>query len=95
MMTTNGETFYRVLLLGLLLCVALYAEETVHFLHYGWKSADTDGWISDISKCQRVPGSDTDLECPIRGYGLTRYRYRDRDHKSTGPNVPNKIFLVY
>ncbi len=92
-MITNGKIFYRVLLLGLLLCVALYAEETVHFLHYGWKSIDTDSRVSDISKCRRVPASDTELECPIRGYGLTRYRIKD--HKDTERSVPNNIILVY
>jgi hypothetical protein len=92
-MITSEKTFYRALLLGLLLCVALYAEEAVHFIHYGWNSPDTDAWISDISKCQRVARSSTDLECPIAGYGLALYRYMD--HKDPGHNTPNDIVIVY
>jgi hypothetical protein len=92
-MITNGKTFYRVLLLGLLLCVALHTEETIHFLHYGWKSVDTDSLVGDISKCRPVPGSDTELECPIRGYGFTRYRYKN--HKDAERSVPNNVLLVY
>jgi hypothetical protein len=92
-MITNEKTFSRVLLLGLLVCVALYAEETVHFLQYGWKSPDTTYWISDISKCQRVAGSSTDLKCPIAGYGLALYRYME--HKDPRHNTPNDIFIVY
>jgi hypothetical protein len=92
-MITSEKNFYRVLLLGLLLCVALYAEETIHFLHYGWKDPDSDAWISDISKCKRVAGSSTDLKCPIRGYGLALYRYRD--HKAPGHDTPNDIVMVY
>jgi hypothetical protein len=92
-MILSEKTFYRVLLLGLLLCGALYGEETVHFLRYGWNNPDTDAWINDISKCQRVPGSSIDLECPIRGYGLALYRYKE--HKEPGHDKPNEIFLVY
>ena len=92
-MIRSEKTFYRVFLLGLLLCLILYAEEAVHFLHYGWRSQDTDSWVSDISKCQRVEGSSTDLKCPIKGYGLVLYRYRD--YKVPGHNTPNDIFLVY
>jgi hypothetical protein len=92
-MIQNEKIFYRVLLLGLLLCITLYAEETIHFLRYGWNSTDTDYWINDISKCQRVPGSNTDLDCPIRGYGLTRYRYRE--HRDAEHDTPNNISIVY
>jgi hypothetical protein len=92
-MVHSEKTFYRIFLPGLLLCLALYAEETVHFLHYGWNSPDNAAWIGDLSKCQRVPGSNTDLECQIRGYGLARYRYR-QDAKDPKNNMPNHIFFV-
>lgn len=76
--------FYRALLAGLLLCLVLYAEEAVHFMRYGWNSPDNDTWGRDVSDCRPVPGRSMDIECPVRGYGLTRYRYLD--HKDPAHN---------
>jgi hypothetical protein len=91
-MITSEKNFYRIVLLGLLLCVALYAEETVHFLHYGWKSPGDELWGKDISKCQPVPGS-TYLECPIKGYGMARFRYLH--HRDPGHYTREDIVIVY
>jgi hypothetical protein len=66
------------LLAGLMLCLALYAEETLHFARYGWVSPDNDAWTRDISGCHFVPGSSRDIECPVRGYGNARYRFGSR-----------------
>jgi hypothetical protein len=92
-MITSEKNFYRVLLLGLLLCVALYAEETVHFIHYGLNSPYDELWMTDISKCQQVRGSSTELECPIKGYGLVRCRYKN--HRDPGHNTPKDLEIVY
>ena len=92
-MIHSERNFYCVFLSGLMLCAALYTEEALHFLHYGWHSPDNDAWISDISKCRRVPGSATDMECPIGGYGMARYRYRN-DEKDPRNNMPNHLFFV-
>ena len=91
-MISSEKTFYRVLLLGLLLCVALYAEETIHFIHYGLKNP-YELWMKDISKCQRVPGSSTEFECPVEGYGMVRCRYKD--HSDPGHNTPKDLVIVY
>jgi hypothetical protein len=92
-MFTSERGFYCALLSGLLLCAALYAEEAVHFVRYGWNSPDSAARVRDISKCQRVAGSSVEFECPIRGYGLALYRYsdpRDPEH-----NTPNDILQVF
>jgi hypothetical protein len=75
--TSNDRTFRRLLALGLALCLALYAEEAIHFLRYGWNSADNDPATRSLANCRPVPGSATDLECPVRGYGMARYRGPD------------------
>jgi len=70
------EKFFRpILLAALILCAALYAEETLHFARYGWSSPDNDAWTRDISNCRLVPGSTRDIDCPVRGYGHARYRF--------------------
>jgi hypothetical protein len=61
-----------------MLCLVLYAEETLHFARYGWASPDNDSWTRDISHCHLVPGSSRDIECPVRGYGNARYRFGPR-----------------
>jgi hypothetical protein len=86
-MIENNKAFYSVFLSGLALCIGLYAGEAVHFIRYGWHSADTDYWVSDLSKCRSVQGSETDLECPIPGYGWALYRYRDLEDKRRSPHV--------
>lgn len=75
-MMRNGRTFHRILVVALALCVALYSEETIRYLRYGWNSPDNSPWTRDLSQCRPVPGSSTDIECPVRGYGLARYRYQ-------------------
>jgi hypothetical protein len=75
-MTRNEWGFRCTVVCGLLLCVGLYAEEAAHYLRYGWRSADNSPWTRDLSQCRAVPGSGTDIECPVRGYGMARYRYR-------------------
>jgi hypothetical protein len=93
MIPTRDKSFYWALLSGLLLCAALYAEETIHFFRYGWHKPDSDARVSDSSKCQRVRGSSEDFECPIRGYGLALYRYKNpNDPKRT---LLNDIYQVY
>jgi hypothetical protein len=92
-MAHSEKAFYIVFLLGLILCAALYAEETAHFLRYGWNSPDSAEWIADLSKCQRVLGSNTDMECQIRGYGSARYRYK-KNAKDPKNNMPNHIFFI-
>lgn len=88
----SEKIFYRILLPGLLLCLALYAEEAVHFLHYGLISPDNDAWTRDISSCKPVTGNITEIECPVRGYGMARYRYKF--HIDPGHHIRNSIFFV-
>jgi hypothetical protein len=84
--------FYYALLSALTICAALYVEETVHFVRYGWHSLDSDFRVNDITKCHRVAGSNVEFECPINGYGSALYRYSD--HRDPKHNTPNDIFLV-
>jgi hypothetical protein len=70
--------FLPLILAGLAVCLVLYAVETAHFVRYGWHSPDNDAWNRDISACRPVPGSSTDIECPVRGYGYARYRFGPR-----------------
>jgi hypothetical protein len=70
--------FLPLILASLAVCLVLYAIEAAHFVRYGWRSPDNDAWNRDISACQPVPGSSTDIECPVRGYGHARYRFGPR-----------------
>ena len=72
------KLFLSLILAGLALCIVLYTVEIAHFVRYGWRSPDNDAWNRDISACQPVPGSSTDIECPVRGYGSARYRFGPR-----------------
>jgi len=76
----------RILTGSLLLCAALYAEETVHFLQYGWNSPDNRPFTRDMSSCRPVPGKAGDVECPVEGYGWARYRYRFADRRDPRHN---------
>jgi hypothetical protein len=88
-MIRNERAFRRILLSCLALCLALYAEETVHYLRYGWNSPDNSPWTRDLSQCRPVPGSRTDIECPVSGYGMARYR--DRNHRP--PPYNDMVFI--
>jgi hypothetical protein len=79
-MIRNDKIFYRVLTVSVFLCVALYAEEVVHFMHYGWDSPDNNFFTRDMSVCRPVPGKSADVECPIKGYGWARFRYNQKYH---------------
>jgi hypothetical protein len=78
------ERFLHVIYVGLLLCAVLYAEEALHFLTFGWSGPDNDPWTREVTDCRAVPGSATDIDCPVRGYGTARYRYRS--HQFPGHN---------
>lgn len=88
-MIRNNRVFYPIFFLSLLLCLGLYAEEARHYMHYGWNSPDNIAWTRDISTCHPVPGSTTDIECPVWGYGMARYRYKDHDDP-----LHNDIFFI-
>jgi hypothetical protein len=90
-MIRNDKVFYRVLAVSVLLCVALYAEETVHFMRYGWSSPDNNFFTRDMTDCKPVPGKITDVECPIRGYGWTRFRYNQNFHSSFKRNFIDAV----
>ena len=79
-MIRNDRIFFRVFAISTLLCAVLYAEEIAHFMHYGWDSPDNDFFTRDMSVCKPVPGSNIDVECPIRGYGWARFRYNQNYH---------------
>ena len=83
------KLFNKLAAWGLLLCLVLYAEETVHFLHYGWKGPDNLLATRDVSDCRPVPGKNMDMECPVRGYGWARVRYKDHD----GPNYTHMKYI--
>lgn len=74
-MMDNDRIFYPVLLAALAICLGLYAEEALHFKHFGWSCPDNDTRTRDITRCQPVAGSATDVECPVEGYGLQRYQF--------------------
>lgn len=93
-MIQNDKTFYWALGLGLLLCVALYAEEGIHFIRYGLNSPDNDPLIRDVSQCQRVPGSSTDIECPVQGYGSLRYRYENLNFPDPEHKIRNNMVVI-
>jgi hypothetical protein len=93
-MMRNDRTYYCVLVLGLLLCVGLYAEETVHFLLYGWNDPDANPLFRDVSNCQRVPESSTDIECPVKGYGSLRYRYKDLNYPDPEHKIRNNMVVI-
>jgi hypothetical protein len=76
-MIRNERDFRRILLSSLALCLALYAEETVHYLRYGWSGPDNSPRTRDLSQCHPVLGNSADIECPVRGYGLARYRLQN------------------
>jgi hypothetical protein len=93
-MSRSEKTFYRIFLASLLLCLALYAEEGIHFIRYGWNSPDNSPWTRDVSNCQRVPGSSTDIECPVRGYGSARYRYKNLGYADPEHKILNSMVFV-
>jgi hypothetical protein len=76
-MSRGDRIFHRILVFALALCLGLYAEEAVHYFHNGWNSPDNFPRTRDLSQCLPVPGSSTDIECPVKGYGLARYRYQN------------------
>ncbi len=78
-MIDRERWFLPLLGAGLLLCGAFYAEEAIHFIHYGGDPTDYTTMI-DVLKCEPVPGDSAEVECPIRGYGRQRYRYQDTKH---------------
>jgi hypothetical protein len=72
--TQSEKTFNGLLLGGLVLCVGLYVEEAVHFMHSGWKAPTMPSQVAAVSGCRPVPGTTTDFECPVAGYGMARFR---------------------
>ena len=87
-MLKSEKNFYRTLAAGLLLCAGLYAEEMLHFIHFGYQNPENDTWTRDVTACKPVPGRDTDIECPVRGYGWYRYRYVDHKYPNRNDMVP-------
>jgi hypothetical protein len=77
-MIRNERAFRRILLFALAFCLSLYAEETIHYLRCGWNSPDDSPRTRGLSQCRPVPGNSTDIECPVRGFGMARYRYQNR-----------------
>jgi hypothetical protein len=93
-MIDSNKAFYRVFLLCLLVCTALYVEEAIHFLHYGWRSPDNDPLSRNVSNCRRVPRSSTDIECPVSGYGSLRYRYKDLKYPDPEHKMSNSMVVI-
>jgi len=77
-MARSDTTFYGVFLASLALCLALYAEEALHFKHYGWKSPDNMPGGRQLVRCRPVPGTSADYDCPVQGYGWAQYRDASR-----------------
>jgi len=90
-MIQNDKVFYRVLAVSVLLCMALYAEEAAHFMRYGWNSPDNNFFTRDMSVCKPVPGKIAEVECPIVGYGWTRFRYNEKYHSSFKHNYIDPV----
>lgn len=76
------NTFELTLVTGLTLCLAFYAEETVHFLHYGRSGIPASDTDQIPAFCEPVAGmSHSDFECLIDGYGRARYRHLNHQYQ--------------
>jgi hypothetical protein len=73
-MIFRDKVFERLLITGLLVCLALYTEEGVYFLRHGLHSPDNEPWTRSLADCVPVANS-SEIECPIEGYGMARYRF--------------------
>lgn len=77
-MTTNSSydrLFHISLFVGLITCLGLYLGEAVHFYRYGYGSNnETYIPVKNHPQCRSVNGTNSEFDCPVRGYGSARFR---------------------
>jgi hypothetical protein len=77
--SSKNRAFIISLLLGLMICVALYLTEAIHFLHYGWQN-ETYATPKNHAQCKSVNGTSNELDCPVNGYGFARFHITSKNH---------------
>jgi hypothetical protein len=71
--SSNDRLFRISLLLGLTTCIGLYVSEAIHFYRYGFDQ-ETYIPVGNHPQCKSVNGSNSEFDCPVKGYGFARFR---------------------
>lgn len=72
--SSNDRLFLICMFTGLTVCLGLYLTEAVHFYRYGYGEKN-EFYISawNHPQCRSVNGTSFELDCPVNGYGFSRF----------------------